>query len=150
MRRMSSMKYIALIFVAIILNSCTPIMMETAQYNEDSYLEEKQAEEDKKQKEIAEIKAEAVQADFVELNADEYAGLGEKVFASGEVTAITKYGAIGEFDLTTEEGDGYGMYRIINATDVEIEEGDIIKVYGIVYLKDDTGLPTISAYIIEP
>lgn len=94
------------------------------------------------------LKAEAVQADFVELNNDN-AEENKKVFSVGEVTHIAKEGMLGEFTLTTEEDDGYGMYTISNFTEVEVAEGDNVKVYGVTSGKDDLGVPVINATIIE-
>jgi colicin import membrane protein len=91
----------------------------------------------------AQLKEEAVQADFVKLNSD--GSTGEKVFAEGEVTNITKEGTLGEFTLTTLDG----MFTIGNMLGTEISEGDNVKVYGATNGKDDTGFPVINATIIE-
>jgi len=91
------------------------------------------------------LKAEAVEANFVELNGDN-AEENKKVFTAGEVTIINKEGSMGEFTLS--DGDG-GMYTIVNVLGTEISEGDQVKVYGPFTGKDDLGFPTISATIIE-
>lgn len=96
----------------------------------------------------AKLKAEAVKADFVEINVDN--PVGKKVFAEGEVTILTK-GALDEFTLTTKEGDGYGIYQITlaNTTEEDYSEGDIVRIYGTADGKDELGMPKILATIVE-
>ena len=97
----------------------------------------------------AQLKEDAVQADFVKLNSDE-ATKGEKVFAEGEITNISKEGVLGEFTLTTEEKDGSGMYMIkVLAAEAEFTKGDQVKIFGITEGKDDLGFPIINATILE-
>lgn len=96
-----------------------------------------------------EMKSDAVQANFVELNVDDPPN-GKRIFAEGEVSILTK-DVLDEFILTTTEGDGYGMYKVIlaNTTDNEYNEGDIVRIYGAVNGKDEDGIPKITATILE-
>lgn len=95
------------------------------------------------------LKAEAVEANFVELNSDK-AETNKKVFATGEVSAIKEDGIFQSFTLTTKEGEGNGMYSISDVLkETEYAEGDTVKVYGVYTGKDDLGFPKIESTVIE-
>ncbi|MEM5014135.1 hypothetical protein WKH57_25840 [Niallia taxi] len=106
--------------------------------------------EDMTQEEANEqLKKEATQADFVEINVDN--PKGKTVFIEGEVSLLTE-GVFDEFVLTTEEGPNeHGMYgiQLANTTDAVYSEGDKVKIYGVVNGKDENGMPQIYATILE-
>jgi hypothetical protein len=141
-----------LLFVALIglfLSACgneeTTAPVEESQTVEKSLPNEGLTQDELNEK----IKAEAVQADFAELNVTNPPD-GKRVYVDGVVSILTK-GIIDEFILTAKEGDGYGMYKIIllNTIDAEYVEGDQVRIYGVVNGKDDSGMPQISAPILE-
>lgn len=98
------------------------------------------------------LKTEAMDADFVSINGDEVEE-GAKLKVTGEISFVSGEGVRGgNFTITTEEKDGHGMYNIINlntADPVEIVEGIEVTVYGTYSGKDETGIPEITATIIE-
>ncbi len=95
------------------------------------------------------LKNEAVKADFVELNSEEANDKVKKVYVEGEINKKLKEDILEEFTLTTKEGKDYGIYKIKNMTLDTFEEGDIIKAWGLFSGKDEMGMPTITAIIIE-
>lgn len=103
---------------------------------------EEQEELDKK------LKTEAAQADFIKVNGDEVEE-DTKLTAQGEVTVKGDSDILKTFTLTTKEDDGYGMYSITNLSTEEISEGDYVQVWGIYSGKDEAGMPSITATIIE-
>ena len=120
---------------------------ETSAVPEESTVEEDAAEPT--QEEINEqIKAEAVEIDFIKAQAAEYAKYA-RVKATGEVKLKDDL----NFVLSTEEGDGHGLYDItyLNTTEVQFEDGDIVTVYGSYDGPDGReDLPIIRVTIIEP
>ncbi|MBT2714714.1 hypothetical protein [Bacillus sp. ISL-57] len=96
----------------------------------------------------AELKENAVEADFVELNVDT-PPLGKEVFLTGEVT-FTGESDLGPIcSITTEESDGSGMYTVFTPSGM-VEIGKTYRVYGSVLGgKADDGTPQIVADIIE-
>lgn len=96
-----------------------------------------------------ELKEEAVEADFVKINGGEVEE-GTKLFLEGEVSIIMSEDLGIEFTLSTKEGEGYGVYSVwALVEDVIINEGDIVRVWGSYRGKDDAGMPTIVATIVE-
>jgi hypothetical protein len=95
------------------------------------------------------LKQEAVQANFTELDGDNQQ-IGKKVYIDGEVGPGMK-DVIDEFMLTAKEGDGYGIYKVklFNTAKTEYNKGDQVRVYGTVEGKDDSGMPLITATILE-
>ncbi|WP_054948989.1 hypothetical protein [Numidum massiliense] len=119
--------------------------------DDSSEQEDESDDPDPEQEKLNEqLKKEAVEANFVELNSDD-AEDGKKVFAVGEITNIQEEGKLGKFTLTTEEENGNGMYTVNSMTvRYEPKESDRVKVYGSYDGKDETGMPIITATIIEP
>lgn len=95
------------------------------------------------------LKQEAVQANYTELDSNNQP-IGKKVYIDGEVGPGMK-DVMDEFMLTSKEGDGFGVYKIqlFNTTETEYHKGDQVRVYGTVKGKDDSGMPLISATILE-
>ena len=86
----------------------------------------------------AELRKEAVRADFVELNSEgEDAEIGKKVFAEGVIDVVMSEGVGGEFSLSTKEGEGYGIYTVVNISSNKIREGDTVKIWGVFDGKDE-------------
>jgi colicin import membrane protein len=132
------MKWLSVLLAAGLLVGCS------SETNEPIKEETKETSTEPSQDELnMNLKEEATQADFVELNGEELTG--KKVFADGEVTNIAKEGMLGEFTLTTSDG----MYTVINMMGTEVSEGDSVKIYGVTDGKDSTGFPKINATIIE-
>ncbi|WP_409297776.1 hypothetical protein V1498_06910 [Peribacillus sp. SCS-26] len=98
----------------------------------------------------AALKKEAKEADFVAVNGGEVAEK-TKLFITGEITLITQPdGPIYEFTLTSNEGDGFGVYSVkLLGTDFSISQGDQVTVYGVYTGKNDLGMPSITATILE-
>lgn len=100
------------------------------------------------------LREEAIEANFVKINGDEVKE-GTKLKVTGEITVLFDEGVQdGNFTLTTDEPDGgHGMYSIINLNTVEqvdIVVGEEVIVYGAYSGRDDdTGMPVITATIIE-
>ncbi len=122
---------------------------------QESNVEEKNEEDEKKddgptQEELNEgLKKEAIEADFVKINGGEIEE-DTKLFLEGEVSVIMSKDVGIEFMLGTEEGDGHGVYSIwAIVDDIIINEGDIVKVWGVYNGKDDAGMPSIVATIVE-
>ncbi len=98
---------------------------------------------------------EAVQANFVEINAGNWEL--KKVCAVGKISHFDPDPVIFSFTFTTEENGGYGMYYVDGTPDLpriknvfyDLKDGDIVKIYGIVHGKNDAGMPNISVTIIE-
>lgn len=95
----------------------------------------------------AQLKEEAIEADFVAINGDEVED-GTKLYADGTVDLILEEGVIDKFSFST---DG-GIYTIISLdTDTEVSEGDFVRVYGTYAGKEEgTGIPMLSVTVIEP
>ncbi|WP_449354396.1 hypothetical protein ACUL41_14810 [Virgibacillus natechei] len=113
---------------------------------------EESTEEEPTQEELdAQLKEEAIEADFVAINGDEVEE-DTKIHATGTIDMVMEDGVMDEFMFTTEEGDGYGMYIVHNLDmDAEIQEGETIKVYGTYSGKDEEmSAPILSTTIIEP
>lgn len=133
---------------ALFLSACSDTEEKTESV-EPTVQEEPETNEPTQAELDAQLKEEATQANFVELNSDD-AEQDKKVFAEGEITNIEKEGSLGVFTLTTEETSGDGMYTVnVLATDVDFAKGDQVKVYGTYSGKDDLGFPVITATIIE-
>ncbi|AFM00766.1 protein of unknown function (DUF1535) [Desulfitobacterium dehalogenans ATCC 51507] len=110
---------------------------------------QKEAQKEPTQDELNEqLKKEAVPANFTEIDSYRIAK-DTKLTAKGEVTSIEKDGALGVFTLTTTEGDGYGMYSITNFSSAEVSEGDNVEIWGVYSDKNNVGMPSITATIIE-
>lgn len=99
-----------------------------------------------------EIKAKAIEADFVEINAGNWEN--KAVYATGKASSLfSSDGIFYDFLLTVESDSGYVVYNISSNTIlvpglVNLKDGDTVTVYGVVYDKK-TGIPNISASIIE-
>lgn len=136
-------KLLILLLASSLLTACgseeTAIPKEEKTTKEESNSEPTQEELNEK------LKAEAVQADFVELN-DPGAEMDKKVFAIGEVSSIKEDGIFQVFTLTTEDG----MYSVTDVLkETEYTDGDTVKVYGTYKGKDDLGMPSINSTVIE-
>ncbi|MCW1929554.1 hypothetical protein [Bhargavaea beijingensis] len=97
------------------------------------------------------LKADAVELDFVDAIQGEIEK-GTRVKLTGKAD-IFMPGTFQTFSLTTIEGNGYGIYNVINfdTTEAEFQEGDQVTIYGTFKGEEEgTGLPEITAIIIEP
>lgn len=99
-----------------------------------------------------EIKDNAVAVNFVEINNDNWEG--KAVYAEGTVSGYTPGSPFITFTLSVKEADGYGVYNIqtsdiINEEFANINDGDVVKIYGKVDIKNDLGMPTIFARMVE-
>lgn len=98
------------------------------------------------------MKKEAIEADFVAINSGDIKE-GTKLYLACEVMTISSKELFGKFTVSVQEGeDAYGVYSIINmntAEPVDFDEGDMLEIWGVYSGKDDTGLPIITAIIIE-
>ncbi|MGH0852569.1 hypothetical protein [Bacillus cytotoxicus] len=108
------------------------------------------------------IKLEAEEVNFVKANGDEYEK-GQRIKATGTVDLLTKASTLPSFVLTTDENNGKGMYsiqitqsgvqskenEIVLKNGLKITKGTTVTVYGVYDGKDKTGLPKISAPLIE-
>lgn len=96
------------------------------------------------------IREEAVKADFVKINGEEMNG--KAVFVTGKVSNLELDETIPRFTLTSEENNGYGIYTMVlfddDAKD-RIKDGETITAYGYVIARDSSGIPQITANIIE-
>jgi colicin import membrane protein len=141
--------FAALLGLALLVGCSSESSSDTEKKDEPKQEEVKQDEGPTQEELDAQLKEEAVQADFVELNSDE-AETGKKVFTEGVIDSIAKEGMLGEFTLTTEEGEGVGMYTVVDVMGSDlVKEGTNIKVYGVYEGKDDLGFPKINATVIE-
>jgi len=97
----------------------------------------------------AQLKKDAVKADFVEINGHIDKFVGKPVFTEGKVFIPVEGSPY--FELTTVEGDGFGMYVVTNASGVYgLKDGDMVKIYGKVGSPDQkTGMPTIACWTWE-
>ena len=140
-------KILWLFLIATLLVACGN--EEEPEVRETEPVENKQQADEPTQEELNEqIKAEAIEVEFVKANAEEYE-VGTRLKATGEVSFLDDI----TFTLTTEEGEGYGMYEIFyaNTTEAEFKDGDTVTVYGAYDGKaDDSGMPKIGVSIIEP
>ncbi|WP_018934329.1 hypothetical protein [Gracilibacillus lacisalsi] len=125
-----------------------PVTANNVKEDEEEALTEEDSEVT--QEELDEqLKDEAVEADFVELNSGE-AESDQRVFIEGKVLDEPEE-KLQEFMVSTYEGDGYGIY-IVKDFDpgAEFKEGDIIRAYGIYNGKhEELGGPLITATLIE-
>lgn len=100
----------------------------------------------------AKTREEAIEADFIKINGDEW--YGKLVYASGEVSNYVISEDYVEFTLSVKTDSGIGTYNIetytfLDETAKEIQNGDTVKIYGMVSYKNDLGMPTIMATIVE-
>ncbi len=100
-----------------------------------------------------ELKKDAIEANFVELNCGEVE-IGTKVYVKGKVMPLYSTKRLEDFCISTKESDdGYGVYTIFNVNTAEpvyFKENDILKIWGIYDGKDDVlGSPLIIGIIIE-
>lgn len=113
-------------------------------------VEEEEQEPEITQKELEEIKKDAVRADFVEIKENEDSD-GMLVYAKGEISTVDYdrvMDVMPSFLLYPEEG---GVYHITNVLGYEgLEDGDIVTIYGVVLGTTDAGIPKIITRIIEP
>ncbi|WP_437830678.1 hypothetical protein ACQRXC_04015 [Niallia taxi] len=140
-----------ILLAALLLSACSseeevtkksqPAEVQTEQQAKNNDMSQEEANE--------QLKKEATQADFVEINVD--SPKGKRVFIDGEVSLLTE-GVFDEFVLTTDEGPNeHGMYgiQLANTTDAVFSEGDKVRIYGVVNGKDENGMPKIYATILE-
>ncbi|MEH7460248.1 hypothetical protein V7183_24515 [Bacillus sp. JJ1127] len=108
------------------------------------------------------IKLEAEEINFVKANGEEYEK-GKRLKATGTVDLLLKSSAFPSFVLTTDENNGKGMYsiqiaqsgvqsnenEIVLKNGLKITKGTAVTIYGAYDGKDKTGMPKISAPLIE-
>lgn len=95
------------------------------------------------------MRSEAIKLDFVSANGGKIAK-DTKVTITGKITNIAEEGIGGKFTVTTEEDGGFGMYSVVNlVTGSNVVQDSEVTVYGTFDEKDDLGMPTIIATIIE-
>lgn len=112
-------------------------------------VETEKAEDKPSQDEInAQLKEDAVEYSFVEINSGEIKK-GEKIKLTGEVSLIITDNVVDAFTLTTTEGDGFGMYNIMNPLSIDVTVNDNVTIYGTYSGTDATGMPEIVSTIID-
>ncbi|MBT2577403.1 hypothetical protein J7E43_08270 [Bacillus sp. ISL-8] len=108
------------------------------------------------------LKSEAEDAVFVKANGDQYKK-GQKLKITGTVGLLLKSMAFPALSVSTNEGSGEGLYTIqivqsgIQVSDdkftlkdnINISKNDKITVFGVFDGKDTSGIPQITATIIE-
>lgn len=108
------------------------------------------------------IKQDAEEVSFVKANGDQYEK-GKRLKATGTVDLLLKSSTLPSFIINTNENDGKGMYTIqIVQSGVQSNENEItlkdgmkitkgakVTIYGAYDEKDKTGMPKISATVIE-
>ncbi|ADY19666.1 hypothetical protein P4U05_11250 [Bacillus paranthracis] len=108
------------------------------------------------------IKQDAEEVSFVKANGDQYAQ-GTRLKATGTVDLLLKSATIPSFIIGTNENGGNGMYTIQIAqsgiqsseneitlkSGLKISKGATVTIYGVYDGKDKTGMPKISATVIE-
>ncbi|AYY28362.1 hypothetical protein ACS47_19470 [Bacillus cereus] len=108
------------------------------------------------------IKQDAEEVSFVKANGGQYEK-GKRLKATGTVDLLLKSSALPSFVLSTNENDGKGMYTIQIAqsgvqsneneitlkSGLKISKGATVTIYGAYDEKDKTGMPKISATVIE-
>lgn len=131
---------------ALLLAGCGDHQKETSGEVEDNKTEETVETKGPTQDELnVKLKEEAVEADYKELNSDN-APDKKKVFVKGEIGAVFEEGILGTFILNNENG----IYTVnLLSVDEKYETGDNVTVYGTTNGKDETGIPQISATILE-
>lgn len=144
------MKKLSLLFAAmLVLAACGE--EEAAEPVEQEETVEETTDEPTQEELNAQMKEEAIEAEFTKANAEEYE-VGTRLKATGEVSFMGDDQTFLEFTLTTEEGEGFGMYNItgVNTTETEIADGQVVTVYGAYDGKDEElGFPIISVTIVE-
>lgn len=152
--------FIAGIIICIIFTGCTKTSNDqnTKPASQEKTTQKETAKKEQTQAELnAQLKKDATQADFVQLNGHEEEYKDKKVFVEGTVSSITQEGSVGgKFTVTVQEGNGYGMYGI-TSLDTEnnynvgkdIVKNNKVKIYGTVNGKDSFGAPHIVATIVE-
>lgn len=143
-------RIIGIIGMVLLLSACgsDEAGTETGPAETEQQTSEQQTSEPTQEEINQQIKAEAVEIDFVEANGGGIE-VGTRVKATGEVSFLDDL----TFTLTTDEGEGFGMYEIqyANTTDAVFEDGDTVTVYGAFTGKaEGTGMPSISTPLIEP
>lgn len=148
------MKRMSLVLAAaLLLSACTEDKTsKPADVSKQPAVEETVTAEEQEQAELnAQLKEDATEINFVEANGDQLEQ-GAKVKATGEITTVSDQGIRGgDFTLTTEEDNGNGMYNItnLNTAKIEIAKGKNVTIYGTYNGKDDMGMPSITATIVE-
>ncbi|EJR18734.1 MULTISPECIES: hypothetical protein [Bacillus] len=108
------------------------------------------------------IKQDAEEVSFVKANGDQYEK-GKRLKATGTVDLLLKSSVLPSFVISTNENDGKGRYTIQIAqsgvqsneneitlkSGLKISKGATVTIYGAYDEKDKTGMPKISATIIE-
>ncbi|MDA1987463.1 MULTISPECIES: hypothetical protein [Bacillus cereus group] len=108
------------------------------------------------------IKQDAEEVSFVKANGDQYEK-GKRLKATGTVDLLLKSSLLPSFVISTNENDGKGKYTIQIAqsgvqsneneitlkSGLKISKGATVTIYGAYDEKDKTGMPKISATIIE-
>ncbi|EDT84662.1 hypothetical protein [Clostridium botulinum] len=150
MKKIISLLFIVLISLGLFGCGAATNKDTTASIKQETKQEEKK---EPTQEELNEkLKKEAVEADFVKINAGKAKNM--KVFAEGKISAVdneSKLDIFPSFMLTQKRENGYGVYHVRNVLSVQgLKDGDTVKIYGIVEEKDkETGMPIISATVIE-
>ena len=108
------------------------------------------------------IKQDTEEVSFVKANGDQYEK-GKRLKATGTVDLLLKSSVLPSFVISTNENDGKGRYTIQIAqsgvqsneneitlkSGLKISKGATVTIYGAYDEKDKTGMPKISATIIE-
>lgn len=154
------MKKIFMSLVALVITlSMVACSNNTNEKKEESNTNDKEINESVKedkptQAEInAQIKNEATEANFVELNSDNDKDFIKKsVYVDGKVSNIIDDPVLPTLTLTATYDDGYGIFDIV-VLDKEnfktLSDGDEIRVYGGYTGKSKLGFPQISGNVIE-
>ncbi|MEW4151833.1 hypothetical protein Q0N88_16885 [Bacillus thuringiensis] len=109
------------------------------------------------------IKQDAEEVIFVKANGDQYYEKGKRLKATGTVDLLLKSSALPSFVISTNENNGKVMYTIQIAqsgvqsseneitlkSGLKISKGATVTIYGAYDEKDKTGMPKISATVIE-
>lgn len=97
----------------------------------------------------AKMRSEAIELDTVAVDSNKIK-VGTKVFIKGKVSILhTDQIVEGEFLITTTEGEESGMYSIENYALADTKVGAQVTVYGTYEGRNDMGIPTITATLVE-
>jgi len=153
MRKIAWLLVIGLMFSSVGCGATVP-QQEAAAKNAQT-AQQTQLKKDEADQKVADaqLKKDAVKADFVEINGHADKVIGKAVFAEGKVSVPENdyKNGIPSFTLTTAEGNGFGVYAVENISRVYgLKDGDMVKIYGKVGEPDQkTGMPTIACWTWE-
>ena len=141
--------YLFILFIAFAIYAVvsTPTKTTTAPVTKVPVIDQKAIDTDN-----VKLKAEAVKANFIEINGHYDKVKAKAVFAKGEISVPKNdfKDGLPSFTLSQPEGSGFGMYRVLNGSGIyDLKEGETVTVYGKVTEPDATGMPTIMGTVVE-